>query len=400
VKPVQKFASADAGQARPPAGDSPHGNEIAFSELMDRKSVLLPTLFSVVFVVSLFLVAAAGQTRLVESNNQLREAEYRARRLSDFLRYMVDAETASRGYVITGEPGYLTPLNTSPPGAAAALADLNKAYADIPAARRDIETLKILSDTCLGLFDRWWSDAARASSLLRCSSAPMSASGPWTSCAKSWAPSPRKKGAGSIWRRRARTRIWSRVAGCSDWVALLNVLLVVLAGVLISLDLRRRVSLAGTLEDQRQVLERQVRERTQELAALSTHLQTVAEEERAALARNSMTNSAACSWQRGWTSHGCTGSCRRRTRHQAALAADPGWSRRRREPEAPGWSSSCAPPCSTTWDCTPPFAGNSRSRAGVPGSSAPNTIRSRRCASTMPPRLPCSAWRRKPSRIF
>lgn len=256
-----------------------------FSELIDRKSVLVPTLFSVVFVVSLFLVAAAGQTRLAESNAQLREAEYRARRLSDFLRYMVDAETASRGYVITGDQDYLEPLKVSPAASAAALEDLAKAYAVIPRARQDIETLRILSDTCLGLFDQVVERRSQgfepAALLIRANVGKRTMD-------------QLREVVGTI-SEEERLRFDAAQARASTdlvqgrWLfglgALLNVLLVVLAGVLISLDLRRRAVLAGTLVDQRELLERQVSERTQELAALSTHLQTIAEEERAALAR-------------------------------------------------------------------------------------------------------------------
>lgn len=256
-----------------------------FSELIDRRSVLLPTLFSVVFVISLFLVAAAGQARLAESNGQLREAEYRARRLSDFLRYMVDAETAERGYVITGDPEYLDPLKRSPPAVAAALADLTRAYEGIPDARRDIETLRILSDTCLGLFgqvvERRSEGLEPAALLIRANVGKRTMD--------------QLRGLVSTVSEGERRRFDMAQARASTdlvqgrWLfglgALLNVLLVILAGVLISLDLRRRALLAGTLEERRQLLERQVQERTQELAALSTHLQTVAEDERAALAR-------------------------------------------------------------------------------------------------------------------
>jgi signal transduction histidine kinase len=270
---------ADLPDTRPMAASKP------FGVLIDRKSVLLPTLFSVVFVVSLFLVAAAGQTRLAESNGQLREAEYRARRLSDFLRYMVDAETASRGYVITGDPEYLAPLDSSPAASAMALDDLAKAYADIPAARKDIETLKILSDTCLGLFDQVVERRSRGfepAALLIRANVGKRTMDQLREVVRTI--SEEERGRFDTAQARASTDL---VQG--RWLfglgALLNVLLVVLAGVLISLDLRRRVSLAGTLVDQRELLERQVSARTEELAALSTHLQTVAEEERSALAR-------------------------------------------------------------------------------------------------------------------
>ena len=256
-----------------------------FSELVYRKGVLWPTLFSIVFVVSLFLVAAAGQARLAESNEQLRAAEYRARRLSEFLRYMVDAETASRGYVITGDTAYLEPLKSAPPAVASALDDLTEAYADLPAVRRDIASLRILSDTCLGLFDqvveRRGQSAEAAALLIRANVGKRTMD-------------QLREAVGTISAEERQTFDQAQRRAGTDLVqgrwllalgALLNVLLVVSVGVLISSDLRRRQQLATTLEDQRQSLEQQVLERTEELAALSTHLQTVAEQERAALAR-------------------------------------------------------------------------------------------------------------------
>jgi len=64
-----------------------------------------------------------------------------------------------------------------------------------------------------------------------------------------------------------------------------NALLVGAAAGLVAHDVRRRGQLARSLREQRELLEREVEARTRELVELSTHLQSVAEREKALLAR-------------------------------------------------------------------------------------------------------------------
>ncbi|HTV94810.1 MAG TPA: sensor histidine kinase [Steroidobacteraceae bacterium] len=66
---------------------------------------------------------------------------------------------------------------------------------------------------------------------------------------------------------------------------LANILLVVIAACLIYQYLHRRARQTEELRNQKLELERQVEERTRELVELSTHLQSVAEREKASLAR-------------------------------------------------------------------------------------------------------------------
>src|SRR5208283_4301755 len=85
------------------------------------------------------------------------------------------------------------------------------------------------------------------------------------------------------------TAHWNDDFRLSRWVsaagAILNIALVMLAIRLVYNDMRRRAHLATDLRDQKQELEQQVDSRTRELAALSTHLQGVSEQEKAALSR-------------------------------------------------------------------------------------------------------------------
>jgi signal transduction histidine kinase len=67
--------------------------------------------------------------------------------------------------------------------------------------------------------------------------------------------------------------------------AVLNIGLVLLAIRLVYSDMRRRTRQAAALHNQKSELEQQVEARTRELAALSTHLQGVSEQEKSALSR-------------------------------------------------------------------------------------------------------------------
>jgi signal transduction histidine kinase len=77
--------------------------------------------------------------------------------------------------------------------------------------------------------------------------------------------------------------------GKSHWNALAStlcgVLLVGVAASLLYKDLRRRTLQTEELRERKRELEREVEQQTRELVALSTHLQSVAEREKAALAR-------------------------------------------------------------------------------------------------------------------
>jgi signal transduction histidine kinase len=82
---------------------------------------------------------------------------------------------------------------------------------------------------------------------------------------------------------------WSRSLTLSRWVTIagtiFNMLLVGVAARLVYMDMRRRTLQTAELRDQKLKLEREAEERTRELVELSTHLQSLAEREKAGLAR-------------------------------------------------------------------------------------------------------------------
>jgi signal transduction histidine kinase len=82
---------------------------------------------------------------------------------------------------------------------------------------------------------------------------------------------------------------WSSSVNQSHWITtagtVFNMILVGIAARLVYLDMRRRAHVTAELRDHTVQLEREVLDRTRELVELSTHLQSVAEREKASLAR-------------------------------------------------------------------------------------------------------------------
>ncbi|HEY0801064.1 MAG TPA: histidine kinase, partial [Steroidobacteraceae bacterium] len=89
--------------------------------------------------------------------------------------------------------------------------------------------------------------------------------------------------------RKAAAAHWSASLTLSRWITIaatiINIVLVAVASRLVYLDIRRYTALNAELRDQKLRLEREVGDRTRELVELSTHLQNVAEREKASLAR-------------------------------------------------------------------------------------------------------------------
>ncbi len=87
----------------------------------------------------------------------------------------------------------------------------------------------------------------------------------------------------------AAEQYWSRSLTLSRWIivagTIFNMLLVGVAARLVYMDMRRRTLQTAELRDQKLRLEREAEERNRELIELSTHLQNVAEREKAVLAR-------------------------------------------------------------------------------------------------------------------
>ena len=250
-----------------------------------RWYIALPPLLLIGFLIGLFCLAAAGQSRLNAANERVHDSQLRQQALSEFIALMTDAESGQRGYLLTGEISYLQPYTEAVANVEAALDRVHEAYGGSDDSR-EFHELRILTGKKLGELDdtlalfkkrgpapavnivrtdvgkRTMDEIARIVGAMRL------------------AESRELSSATAQWQSDFRMSRWVSAAG-----VILNIGLVLLASRLVYGDMHRRARQSANLRDQKLELERQVDARTRELTALSTHLQGVSEQEKSALAR-------------------------------------------------------------------------------------------------------------------
>jgi len=250
-----------------------------------RWYIAIPPLLLIGFLVGLFFLAAAGQSRLNEANKRVHDSQLRQQALSEYMGLISDAESGQRGYLLTGETSYLKPYTEAVTRVEAALDRVHEAYGGDDGSR-DFQDLRILTGKKLG-------ELEDALALFKRRGAQPAVSIVRTDVGKHTMDeilrivgTMRRNEAAEL---SAATAQWQADYRLSRWVTaagvILNIGLVLLATRLVYGDMRRRARQATDLRDQKQELERQVDERTRELTALSTHLQGVSEQEKAALSR-------------------------------------------------------------------------------------------------------------------
>ncbi|HLZ97668.1 MAG TPA: CHASE3 domain-containing protein [Steroidobacteraceae bacterium] len=251
-----------------------------------RWYVVLPPLLLIGFLVGLFFIAAAGQTRLNAADERVHNSEEREQALDDFLALIAEAESEQRGYLLTGESSYLKSYRAAAAKLAPALDRLHESYAQGPEPLKEISRLRMLSERKLGELDE-------TLALYEKAGLDPAMSGTRTDIGKR--TTNRILASVAVLRKEESTELtaatasWQSDVRMSRWItlggAILNIGLVVLATGLVYGDMRRRARQATDLREQKSELARQVEERTRELTALSTHLQVVSELEKSALSR-------------------------------------------------------------------------------------------------------------------
>jgi signal transduction histidine kinase len=249
-----------------------------------RWYIALPPLLLIGFLTGLFFVAVAGQTRLNLANQRLHDAQARQLALTEFARLLAGAESAQRGYLLTGEAPYLQPYTDAVARVGAALDRLQEDYK--AESGSEIRDLRLLTGKKLGELEDTVAlykkrGVAPALNVVR-TDVGRRTMDEITAIVGTML----RKEAGEM---SAATAHWDDDFRLSRWVsaagAIFNIGLVLLAIRLVYDDMRRRAHQAIDLRDQKLELERQVDSRTRELAALSTHLQGVSEQEKATLSR-------------------------------------------------------------------------------------------------------------------
>jgi signal transduction histidine kinase len=244
----------------------------------------LPPLM-IAFLIGLFLLAAAGQTRIGAADERMHDSQLRQQALSEFIALMRDAEAGERGYLLTGERTYLQPYTDAVPKVGPALDRIASAYGGKDDGRQ-IQQLRVLTGRRLGelqdtlaLFNK--RSPAPALNVVRTDVGKHTMDDISRIVGVMRAADARELAAASAqWQTDFRVSRWLSAVGVA-----LNVALVLLATRFVYGEMRRRARQAAHLRGQKQELERQVGERTRELTELSTHLQGVSEQEKSALSR-------------------------------------------------------------------------------------------------------------------
>jgi signal transduction histidine kinase len=250
-----------------------------------RWYIALPPLLLIGFLIGLFFLAAAGQSRLNAANERVHDSEVRQQALGEFIALLTDAESGQRGYLLTGESSYLEPYTEAVANVEHALDHVREAYGG-KGDTKEFQELRILTGKKLGeledalaLFRKRGS--APAVSIVRTDVGKRTMDEISAIVDTMRLKEGRELSAAKAqWQWDFQVSRWLSAAG-----VILNIGLVLLATRLVYGDMRRRARQATSLRDQKLELEHEVEERTRELTALSTHLQGVSEQEKSALSR-------------------------------------------------------------------------------------------------------------------
>ncbi len=250
-----------------------------------RWYIAVPPLLLIGFLTGLFFVAIAGQSRLNADNERVLHSQLRQQALIEISGLISAAESAQRGFLLTGEAAYLPLYADAVAKVKSALDRLHGAFGgedDSPEFRQ----LRLLTGQKLGeledsiaLYKR--RATAPATNVLGTDIGQRTMGEIAAVLGTMRQEEAAELAADTVqWQADFRISRWVTAAG-----AILNIGLVLLAIRLVYADMRRRAHQATDLRDQKLELERQVEMRTLELTALSTHLQGVSEQEKSALSR-------------------------------------------------------------------------------------------------------------------
>jgi len=227
-----------------------------------------------------------GYDQSTNALDEIAEASRTRASLNRVLQYVLDAETGSRGYLLTGDPRYLEPYNAAVAEIGHQLDALRVTYtanqdeyATLGALTRNVQRKLAEMDLSVRMRKQGNEDAWKFVLM--------------TDVGKEQMDAIREQATKLINSSTGRMEVSQVQVRKSLLLSRIGIAAVAMAGLLaFYLYLRQTTALelAGerqqqVLQQERDLLERQVRERTATLAELATHLQEVREEERGHLAR-------------------------------------------------------------------------------------------------------------------
>lgn len=248
---------------------------------------VVPVAVLLAALLGLFVAAQSGQQRLADASRRVEAAALRHRLLSEVLQLLTQAESGQRGYVLLGEASYLAPYQESVPKIAQTLHRLDEVFATADSlALADIHEVERLTaaklaemDETLQLYREGERNAALELIRSDLGKRTMTEATDLVRRIQSEETSEIVEASRS-WRDDLWVTRWITSGGL-----VLNVFLVLLVRRLVVKDIRNREREAQELAERRTELELVVKSRTEELSDLSTHLQSLAEQEKAALSR-------------------------------------------------------------------------------------------------------------------
>jgi signal transduction histidine kinase len=252
---------------------------------LGRWYIALPPLLLLGFLIGMFLIAIAGQARLSAATDRVRDSHAREQALSEYVALISGAETEQRGYLLTAENAYLAPYEAAVTGIEPALERVRLAYATADGGTdRTAELAALTARKRTELENAFRAFQARRTQPFDAttidSGREIMDEIQSVVAAMRAAETAELDAATLSWRRDLLWSRWFILIGTS-----LNVGLLLLTMRRVYGDMQRRAQVATDLRDRSQELERLVAERTRDLTSLSTHLQEISEQEKAALSR-------------------------------------------------------------------------------------------------------------------
>jgi signal transduction histidine kinase len=260
-----------------------------FNEALDglgRWYVAIPPFLIISFLLAIFVVTGAGQARLQEAGERLQKSSARAQVVEQLQNSLARSVAAQRGLLLTGDTKYVTPYESAVAEVEPELERLRAAYSGSGSGLTSLRNLQLLigkrlADLAMLVTLQQTQGTASAVALVK--------TGVGADAGQAISSTLQELHAREATERRLAEAHWSGSLNLSHWITLggtiFSMLLVGVAARLVFMDMRRRALLTAELRDQKLQLELEVGARTRELVELSTHLQNVAEREKAGLAR-------------------------------------------------------------------------------------------------------------------
>jgi len=238
-------------------------------------------------VIALFVAGQIGQQRLEQATARIEGGAGRQKALADLWQLLRQAESSQRGYILLGSPDYLTPFQEASQHLEGALEDLERAFATSnPATRADVAQLAHLSRAKFGelrqsveVFATRGRPAALNLIRTDVGELTMTQIDDLVGKIQLFESSEALESA-----RRFQANRWVNYITTSAALITSAALLLVL-GRLTVRQLRAREEETAQFAARQAELERLVEARTEELSELSSHLQSLAEQEKTALSR-------------------------------------------------------------------------------------------------------------------